>query len=719
MLAQSVSKAEAEKLFQQGIEQYRNSQYQAALQTWQQALSAYQALNDRQGEGATLGNLGIAYRSTGAYLKALEHQQKCLAIMRELKNVQGEGQTLANLANVYESLGNYPKAIELQRQSLAIAETINNRRGMASALSNLGALHATIEKNNEASQYYQKALEIARTVGDRLVEANTLNNLGALVHTKRQFEQAVQYYQQSLAIAQASKMLSTEGIALGGLGLAYESLKDYDKALEYHQKSVAIAKEIGNKREEALSLNNLGHTLLVSGKPQQAEGYLRNALQVLDALRSGLSDREKVSIFDTQVLTYNLLQQVLIAQNKPEAVLEISEWGRARAFVDVLAARVSEQSQRQLAVAPPNIQQIQAIAKAQNATLVEYSIIPDEFLAQGRQRGTELELYIWVVQPTGRIFFRKADLRPLLQQNSSLKALVTNTREYIDGVPGATGKEGLKQLHQLLIQPITELLPQKNSDRIIFIPHEILFLVPFTALQDASGQYLIENHTILSAPAIQVLELTHQQRQKTRAIAQNALIVGNPVMPMRGGQPLISLPGAEQEATAIASLFKTQAIIGNQATKAYVEQQMPTARIVHLATHGFFDGGGELGVPGEIALTPSGGDNGWLTAGEILQMKLNAELVVLSACNTGRGEITGDGVVGLSRSLISAGVPSVIVSLWEVPDDPTALLMKEFYRHFLQSTEKAQALRQAMLATKQQYPEPGNWAAFTLIGEAQ
>jgi CHAT domain-containing protein len=140
---------------------------------------------------------------------------------------------------------------------------------------------------------------------------------------------------------------------------------------------------------------------------------------------------------------------------------------------------------------------------------------------------------------------------------------------------------------------------------------------------------------------------------------------------------------------------------------------------VHLATHGFFDGGGELGVPGEIALTPSGGDNGWLTAGEILQMKLNAELVVLSACNTGRGEITGDGVVGLSRSLISAGVPSVIVSLWEVPDDPTALLMKEFYRHFLQSTEKAQALRQAMLATKQQYPEPGNWAAFTLIGEAQ
>jgi CHAT domain-containing protein len=92
--------------------------------------------------------------------------------------------------------------------------------------------------------------------------------------------------------------------------------------------------------------------------------------------------------------------------------------------------------------------------------------------------------------------------------------------------------------------------------------------------------------------------------------------------------------------------------------------------------------------------------------------------VVLSACDTGRGRITGDGVVGLSRSLIQAGVPSLVVSLWKVPDESTAYLMQQFYQNLQNSPDKAQALRQAMLDTMQQYPQPIDWAAFTLIGAA-
>src|SRR5207237_9843489 len=97
----------------------------------------------------------------------------------------------------------------------------------------------------------------------------------------------------------------------------------------------------------------------------------------------------------------------------------------------------------------------------------------------------------------------------------------------------------------------------------------------------------------------------------------------------------------------------------------------------------------------------------------------NANLVVLSACDTGRGRITGDGVIGLSRSLISAGAISVVVSLWSVPDDSTASLMTEFYRQLQHNADKAQALRQAMLMTMQQDPSSRDWAAFTLIGEAE
>ncbi|NCS38362.1 MAG: CHAT domain-containing protein [Microcystis aeruginosa BS13-10] len=121
-----------------------------------------------------------------------------------------------------------------------------------------------------------------------------------------------------------------------------------------------------------------------------------------------------------------------------------------------------------------------------------------------------------------------------------------------------------------------------------------------------------------------------------------------------------------------------------------------------------------------LAPNPSANDDGFLTYDEILQLKLNAELVVLSACDTGRGDITGDGVIGLSRSLILAGTPSVIVSLWSVPDAPTASLMTEFYRNWQEKKlDKAQALRQAMLTTMKTHPNPRDWAAFTLIGEAE
>ncbi len=191
------------------------------------------------------------------------------------------------------------------------------------------------------------------------------------------------------------------------------------------------------------------------------------------------------------------------------------------------------------------------------------------------------------------------------------------------------------------------------------------------------------------------------------------------IVPETGEAPqtLSPLPGAEQEAKAISQLLNTQALTGDRATKAAVLQQIGRAQIVHLATHGIFDD--RNGLNSAIALAPSDKDDGLLTAEEILKLKLNAELVVLSACDSGRGRITGDGVIGLSRSLISAGVPSVIVSLWSIPDAPTAELMTEFYRNLQKGQNKAQALRQAMLTTMKTHPAPRDWAAFTLIGEAE
>lgn len=183
------------------------------------------------------------------------------------------------------------------------------------------------------------------------------------------------------------------------------------------------------------------------------------------------------------------------------------------------------------------------------------------------------------------------------------------------------------------------------------------------------------------------------------------------------GEKWEALESSEEAAKAIAALLNTQALIGSQATEDAVSKQMENAKIIHLGTHGQADD--NRGFGSKIVLASSAKNDGYLTAEEILNLNLNAELVVLSACESGRGRLTGDGLVGLSRSFIQAGTPSIVISLWKVGDTQTKDLMIQFYRELQQNPDKAQALRQAILATREKHPEPKYWAPFTLIGEAE
>jgi len=472
--------------------------------------------------------------------------------------------------------------------------------------------------------------------------------------------------------------------------------------------------------------------------------------------------------------TSQQLQNTLIAQNPTEAALVISERGRTRALVDLLAKRLSTKDDLSI---PLSIDKIKQVAKQQNVTLVEYSIITDEFNVEGKQEAKESELYIWVIKPTGEITFRKVDLKPLRQKEKiSLTDLITKTRrsiganspnfskdlknlspnlsparrEALNSPPSLVGKgvgglgfpnnvggtkgmikveptskpnsnENLKKLHQLLIQPIADVLPTQPDEKITFIPQGSLFLVPFAALLDASGKYLIEKHTISTAPSIQVLDLLYQRQQQIKGVAKDVLIVGNPTMPSIQPKPgekpqqLNQLPGAEKEANEIARLFNTKALTGNVATETTIKQRMSQARIIHFATYGILEFEG-MSIPGELAFAPSSQDDGWLKSEEVINLNLNAELVVLSANDTALGRITADGVIGLSRSFFAAGVPSVVGSLWSPSDEKIVLLMTKFYEKLSKNPDKAYALRQAMLATMKEYPNPFDWAGFTLIG---
>ena len=717
---------------------FRNlGNYIKAIEYQQQSLAIYRKIKDRKAEGGVLNNLGLAYSNMGNYAQAIKYLQEFLAITKEFKDREKEAKALGNLGTFYQSIGDYAKAINYHKQNLAIAREIKDRKGEGIALGNLGIAYGSLRNYTIAIEYQKQSLAIAKEIQDRRSVGEALGDLANAYHSFGNYTQAIEYSEQYLTIARQIQNRRGEAIALGNLSLSYFYQENYAKAIEYSKQYLAIAKEIKYRQGESIAFNNLGLALYKSGKLSVAERTLFEGIKVSESLRGGLSDAEKVLIFEQLAQSYVFLQKILITQNKTDTALEIAERGRARAFVELLASRLNLQQKLQA----PKLEEIKQIAKAQNATLVQYSIIYDNFKVAGKQQTKESELYVWVIKPTGEVTFRKADLKSLWQkENTTLAELVSNSRTQIGVRSRAAGglissynpkkaNNRFKQLHSLLIKPIENLLPKNPDERVIFVPQSSLFLVPFPALQDAEGKYLIEKHTILTAPSIQVLDLTRKQRNRVSQIRQKSakqdiLIVGNPTMPSVspeiGAPPkqLTSLPGAENEARAIAKLFNTKPLIGKDATETIVRQRFSEAKIIHLATHGLLDDFKDGSVPGAIALAPSTKDNGLLTANEIFDLQINADLVVLSACDTGQGKLTGDGVIGLSRSLISAGAPSVVVTLWTIPDNPTAMLMTEFYRQLQQNPDKARALRQAMLTTMKKHENPRDWAAFTLIGEA-
>jgi CHAT domain-containing protein len=313
--------------------------------------------------------------------------------------------------------------------------------------------------------------------------------------------------------------------------------------------------------------------------------------------------------------------------------------------------------------------------------------------------------------------------------------------------------ECLQILYQILIKPIEKLLPNNPEKHIIFFPDKDLYRVPFAALKSTDGRYLIEKHTIRIFPSIQSLDILRKKVQERSETGNKILVVGNPVIPKiklinsNIAEEYDNLPYAEQEAKAIGELLGTKPLIGQQATEKNILNQISQAKIIHFATHAILDVrvnrpkvpsrlNRRKGIFGDeylsyfveseykegvnvIALTPSAKDDGLLDEGEIYNLKnLNAELVVLSACNTGIGDITTDGVIGLARPFIANGVPSVVVSLWSVYDDTTSTLMIEFYKHLGKTSDKAQALRQAMLTMIKNKNNPVDWSGFLLVGEA-
>jgi CHAT domain-containing protein len=765
----------------------------------EEALQIARAIPDRAREEGVIRELATTHNNLGDD-KGINFLQRQLQQARQDKNRQNEALFLKLLGFAYSQLSNPVAQIEaLENYLKLVPPQDQNKTEIQLEMSLLVFAYEQLKEFSQQHKWLQRQLEIARELKDPTLEYNTLVSLGFMYRGQKQYTQALDILQNltKLPLDEQYQVLS-----LQFLGKLYAEMRQPAKAVESFQSGIKIARRTNNQLMAGMLLKSLGRTEFLAGRYEQAQTYQKQSiiafqtfygqnkgslseaqtlvelaltlsrtgqwgeaerllrqsqtiaqkdLQAIFANQSLLNmsfDELKLPLFEVTLDSYRLLQQALIAQNQPEAALEMTEKGRAKAFTQLLATRLGiTKPLSQPDPIPLTLAQMRQVAKQQNTTLVEYAVVVDDlkivdFYLDG-EAPQPSSLFIWVIQPSGKVTFRRSDLKPLQQQNLPLTKLVQNARKALGAVgrvssvlpseadlPPDPNTQGLKRLHDLLIAPIEDLLPADPQARVTFIPQDVLFLAPFAALQDSQGRYLIQKHTISLAPSIQTLELIQQQSnarsRSTGLNMTNALIVGNPVMPSLKSKPnspaeqLSPLPGSELEAQAISKRLNSHPLLGKQATEAAVTKRMSQASLIHLATHGILDN--LQGLQSSLALAPINptitGEDGFLTAREVMKLELQADLVVLSACDTGRGVINGDGVIGLSRSFMAAGAPSVVVSLWAVPDAPIAELMTTFYKNLELRMDKAQALRQAMLITMKQHPKPLDWAGFMLLGLA-
>ncbi|MEM7591909.1 MAG: CHAT domain-containing protein, partial [Cyanobacteria bacterium P01_A01_bin.83] len=653
--------------------------------------------------------LGEVYFYQGLYQQAQVNLRQALRVAH---NSASRRQAYNVLGSIQLEIGQYNQALQTFEQAAAVANTPGDRLGKAKTLENLGRAYQLQGDKSQALKQYQLALNDLRSIGAWSRQVYVLNNLGLLAMDLGLSNRALEYFKS------AEGTLSNSGgvgqvITYINLGNYYSRQQKFNLAVEYLERALSWATSNGDRIGQAKALTGLGAIEFEQQDFRNASKTLESSVTIYESLRPGLRDEQKIALAESQKQTYDLLQQAYVGQGKSGAALVTAERGRARAFIELLAQRTAAKSDLEVAIKAPSLEEIKAIARKRQGTLVSYSIIED-------QQGNESQLYIWVVNSQG-VHLRQLDLTTIKQQFKTSIASVSDDarraasggldlrkprlQDYVVSFRGDIRADSPTERHKLsfprdayklLMAPIKDLLPKDPNKLVVLIPQGSLFLVPFPALQDSAGEFLIEQHTLQISPSIQNLAM---QPSGNSDLKQQPLIVGNPE-PMP--KSLSPLSGAEAEAQAIAEILQTSPLIGQAATEDTVVNKMQHASLIHLATHGLFNE--HQGLESSLAFSTSDNSEGFLTAAEILDLELSADLVVLSACNTGRGKITGDGVVGLSRSFLLAGAKNTLVSLWYVPDISTSALMTNFYSQLQVNPNKPQALRQAMLDTMKVYP---------------
>jgi CHAT domain-containing protein/Tfp pilus assembly protein PilF len=687
---------------------------------------------------------------------------------------------LKKWGNQLDNTGRYNEALEALGKAYEIDISLENRSETGEVLSYMGYVYSKLGDYNTAAAKLTEAVNIMKEENDTLGLAGVYNHFGIVLQRAGRTEKALEYYNNSLKIYEERSDLTDEIPVIDNLGTLFFDLKDYSKAGDYHTRGLKICRELNDKEKEIDYLLNLANDQIFLGKLDEAlsnyEAGLKiarmlknpdiiwritvgmaecyesrgeyekvvelndSALNLLDSLRNTLRSEELRAtlmareryVFEDIIDFLATLHEKDRTKGYDRLAFSYAERSKSRVLLDLLARSLTDTSKNNANSAysnnlnpqPISIDEVKKLCPDKNTVVLEYSI-------------GDSSSCLWVITGTDHQLFKIPRRKILQEQIETIRFAILD--------PGQSTSDFFTQagntLYKELLKPVEPFLSKKS--KLIIIPDGVLNYLPFEVLLTENKKlgaaasysdipYLVKKCPISygqSASVLKTLLARNVKGGEPFSESKKLLAFGDPVyentlVNSQAKYPRLKFSG--EEVNQIATFFNrgsAKIYLRNEATEENVKRDGEIVKFnyIHFATHGNID---EVNPDlSSLVLTQDNNseEDGFLQASEIFNLKLNADLVVLSACQTGMGKLVrGEGIIGLTRAFMYAGSPAVMVSLWSVSDASTATLMGEFYKNLIkEKLSKTDALRKAQMTMlkDEKYAHPFYWAPFVLLGD--
>jgi CHAT domain-containing protein/Tfp pilus assembly protein PilF len=762
---------EARTLNHLGLLSFTLGDYQEATAHFGQALEMFRVLDDRRWQANVLHNLGLVYQSLGERPRALTYFGDALQLRREVGDAKGEAATLTGLAQVDILLGRPQEALTFAQAALALYRAGNDRFGEGFTSTALGRASLALGDAASALAAFDRAVELLGATGSLSAEADALASRGDAYTALGDPAKGMASLRQALELDRSTGYRAGEMKTELAIARAQRRLGDAGEARAHAEAALALVETLRTRiggPDLRASYSALTHDayeleidlLMEAHRAAPAAGFDRLALAATERARArtllellaeagvdihqgadpALLDRRAALLRRLSAKAERALRQRPATPDE-KAALEEDRDAILR-DLDVLEAEIRERSPAYAALVQPRplgVPQIQGLLDA-DSVLLSYSL--------GEARTT-----LWAVtaktvesfELPGRAVLEAAARR--FHEELSVHDPAGRARQMADG----------EALGRMLLGPVAARLGPLDRQRLIVVPDGALEYVPFGALPEpAAATTLLQRHEIVYLPSVSALAIQRQLLAHRPPAPKRLIVLADPVFDANdprltrlarlgssnakapvsrgagGGSegPLFErLPGSRQEAEAIAALAPpadTRVALDFDASRAEaLSDRLSAYRIVHFATHGVIDAEHPALSGLALSMVDRTGkpQAGFLHLHDIYNLRLDADLVVLSGCRTALGqEVRGEGLIGLTRGFLYAGAPRVVASLWRVEDQATAALMTRFYRAlWIEHLRPAAALRAAQLSLSQErrWRDPYFWAGFVLQGDWQ